>query len=476
MRILPKLIVFIFLPTVGFAQQPKWDLKRIIDFAMANNIGVRQSEIQARLSYLTLKQSKLSQIPSLVFSDNLGYSSGRNQDPTTFTLITKGYLSSSMQLQSNVELFNWYSKRNTIAANNYELQASIANVEKQKNDIALVVANAYLQALLAIEQTKIAQIQLQQSQTQLATTRKRVSAGALPALYEAELEAQVARDSAAYIGTQANIELNLLFLKAYMSLDADQPLEIETPAVDKIPVENIADLQPETVFALAVKNLPQQRVNELRFLAAQKNSAAAHGAMMPVVSLFGSLGSNYNNRAQEISGVNYFTVPIGKVSVNGTDYDVLPLQPFSSYTFDKPDYFKQTGENFRQTVGVGVSVPLFNSGIARTNYERSKLNIKTAELQKLQDNQKIKQDIYQAYNAALVALQKLNASKITAQAAERSYEFAVKRFNVGMLSTFELTTSQNNLFTARSQFVLNQFDYIFKMKVLEFYKGMGLKL
>lgn len=93
-----------------------------------------------------------------------------------------------------------------------------------------------------------------------------------------------------------------------------------------------------------------------------------------------------------------------------------------------------------------------------------------------QDNLKLKQDIYQAYNNALVAMEKYNASKKTVAATDRSFSFAQKRYAVGMLSTYDLLTAQNNQFRANLENALNQFDYVFKMKVLEFYKGMGLKL
>ena len=125
---------------------------------------------------------------------------------------------------------------------------------------------------------------------------------------------------------------------------------------------------------------------------------------------------------------------------------------------------------------IALSVPIFNGAQVRTNWQRSKLNIRIVELQKEGDNQRIKQDIYQAYNAATVAMEKFNASEKIVATSQRSFEFAQKRYEVGMLSTFELITNQNNLFRAKLESVLNRFDYVFKMKVLEFYKGQGLKL
>ncbi len=469
-------LIFLLVITGSANAQQKWSLLRCVEYAMANNISIKQTDLQSKTAGLQLKQSRLGLIPSLGFSGGSSYNSGRNQDPTSFSLITQSYLSANMQLQSSAEIFNWFSKRNTIAANEWELQAAKANTDKLKNDIALTVANAYLQILLAMEQEKIASIQLQQSQAQLSNTRKLVDAGALPELNAADLEAQVARDSSTVISAKGNVVQNILSLKAYMALDAATPFEIDTPPVDKIPVEKIADLQPEAVYALAIANMPQQKVNDFKLKAAEKNAAAAKGNLYPTISAFGSLGSGFNSRAQEITGTSPINAPLGKVNVGGTDYNVFPLQPFTSYNYGKTAFFSQLNQNFRQSIGLSLSVPIFNGHNARTTYERSRINIQNQQLQKQLDDQSLKQNIYQAYNASVVALEKYNAGKKTMEAADRTYNFAQKRYEVGMLSTFDLITSQNNLFRARLENALNQYDYVFKMKVLEFYRGQGIKL
>lgn len=471
------LTLFAFLAVAISAKaQEKWSLVKCIEQAMVNNISIKQIELQTKTAALQLKQSKLGQIPNLNFSGGPSFNNGRNQDPTTFSLITQSYLSANMQLQSSVEIFNWFSKRHTIAANQWELQAAKAGTDKLKNDIALTVANAYLQILLATEQEKIASIQLQQSQAQLSNTRKMVNVGALPELNAAELEAQVARDSSTVISAKGNVVQSILNLKAFMAIDAAAPFEIETPPVDKIPVEKMADLQPDAVYTLAMANMPQQRVNEFKIKAAEKTSAAAKGSLYPTISAFGGLGTRYNSRSEEVTGSSLINPPFGKVTVNAVDYNVYRLSPFPDYTYSKQPFFSQLNQNFNQSLGLSLSVPIFNGYNARTNYERSKINIQNQQLQKQLDDQKLKQDIYQAYNAALVALEKFNAGKKSLETAERSYHFAQKRYEVGMMPTFELITNQNNLFRAKLENALNQFDYVFKMKVLEFYKGQGLKL
>ncbi len=469
------LIATAFLCNIATAQE-KWDLRKIVDYAVANNISIKQADVQTAISGLIYKQSKLGQYPNANFTGSSSFNNGRNQDPTSFNLITQSYLSAGLQLQTSVDIFNWFSKKNTILANHWDYEAAKANTDKLKNDISLTVANNYLQILLSREQENIAQVQLKQTQAQLSNTRKLVSAGSLPELNAAELEAQEALDSANYINAKGNTVQSVLQLKANMNIDAASPFEVAVPPVELIPIEKIADLQPDAVYALAIKNLPQQRVNDFKLRAAKKSAEALRGNMYPTISAFGGLSSNFINTKNPIylpDGT--FSNTLNQVDIGGTVYNVSSPN-FSIAGKKGTPFFRQIDNNFRQQVGMSISVPIFSGGQLRTNYQRSKLNIKNAELQQEADNQKIKQDIYQAYNAATVALEKFSASQKSVAASQRTLDFAQKRYEVGMLGTFELITQQNNLFRAKLQDVLNQYDFVFKMKVLEFYKGLGLKL
>src|SRR5258706_8771434 len=134
--------LFFFLSSFGQTGD-KWDLQKCVTYALEHNISVRQADLQIRFAALDLQQSKLGQRPTANFSSNLGYSSGRNQDPTNFSLITTGYVFSNYSLQSSVDLFNWFTKKNNIAAKDLNLKATEAGVDKAKDDVALNVAVGY---------------------------------------------------------------------------------------------------------------------------------------------------------------------------------------------------------------------------------------------------------------------------------------------------------------------------------------------
>ncbi len=403
----------LFIPLLFFSflvhAQEKWSLQKCVQYAMDNNISVKQMQLQAELAAITYKQSKLSQIPSLNFSNNDGMRFGKSQNPSTGILENQNYFSIGFNLQSSVEIFNWFSKKNTILANEWALAAANASTEKMKNDVALTVANSFLQVLLAMEQEKIALVQVDQSHTQLNIVKKQVEAGALPELNTVELESQLANDSANYITAKGNVTQALFVLKAYMNVDAALPFEIEQPPVELIPVEPIGDLLPEIVYAMALENQPQQKMNDYNLLAAEKNSLAAKGALYPTISAYGTLGTNYGYAKTPIySQIFSGYIPSGLVVSDGQGGYIDVQRPVytqgskNGYITSDP-FSTQLSNNFGQQIGISISVPIFNGWQSQANYSRSKINIRNLEYQKDLDNKTLKQNIYQAYNAAIVA-------------------------------------------------------------------------
>jgi len=477
-------IVFcLFTCSVSFAQE-KWNLLRCVDYALKNNISVKQTDLQSQYSALSLKQSKASQLPSFNFSASAGNSFGLSENPTTGILENASFFNSGAQLQAQVTLFNWFAKRNTNEANRLTFEADQQQTQKIKNDIALNVAVAYLQILLAREQINLSSILVQQTKAQLENTQKQVDAGKLPELNSAQLEAQLATDSSSLITAEASAQQFVLQLKALLNLDAGVPFDVETPPVDKIPVESLGDLQPESVYNSALLNLPQQKVNELRIKSAIKSMDAAKAAMYPSVSAFGGLDTRYAHFQktpvynQVVTG--YTITPFRANAGAGTYYNIE--QPVFQNGTTVVNYIKsdplgkQFRENFGQNIGVGLSIPIFNGRSARTGWERSKLDVRSYELTKEQGDMQLKQDIYKAYIDATAAIQKFNANQKAVTTAQKAYDFANKRYELGLLSTYELLISQSSLQTAKTQLLYAQYDYVFKIKLLEFYKGQGLKL
>jgi outer membrane protein len=467
-----------FLYTITSAQDT-WNLKRSVDYALQNNISVKQADIQARIAELNLKQSRLMQYPSANISGSSGINAGRSIDPTTNLFTNTQLFSAGFSLSSGITVFNFFSIKNNIEGNKFENEAARANVEKIKNDIALNVATAYLLVLVSEEQSNISKLAVQQTLQNLENTRIRVEAGALPELNLAELEAQLAIDSSNLITASNTVRQNIQQLKAILSIDAGSNFVVETPPLERIPVLSLEALQPELVYADAIKNLPQQKFNELRIMAARKYVQSTRGQLYPTFSLFAGLGTNYANNKIP----NVIRIPTGqldttgaKAFVNGSLYDVVAPGFNNLITTTTTPFGTQFSDNFRQNLGIQVNIPIFNNGVARTALEKSKLNVTSLQLQKELDLLKLKQDIYTAYNDASTAIQKFSAVKKSVQTTEKAYNFAKKRYDLGLLPTLDLLTNQNNLNRARLELAQAEVDYVFRLKLLEFYKGQGISV
>lgn len=465
------------------AQEDVWDLKRCVEFGMLNNITVRQAEIQAAQSNINYEQSSLQRLPSLSYGLTHGFSFGRTLDRTTNVFTSRSAMFQQMNLQSNVLLYNFNSRKYNESSSRLSLEADQVSIDKAKNDIGLNIAQQYLRALLGYEQTQISKLVLEQTKEQLLNTRKLVDAGSLPELNAAELEATVARDSATYVQTRAQFLLDQLALKALLNLPADRSFTISIPDVSKIPVDNILEIEPELVFEIALKTQPQIRMNDLRIQSAEKGLKAAEAQMKPSVSAFGQLATNFNQFLLKGTGVSFSGEQLTGTYIKQGNTQIPVYAP--SYNFNFEDrkigeywngYSRQLSDQFGQGLGISLNVPIFNGGQARSNVQRARLAIKQSTLSLDQDKLQLKQDIYTAYYSASGAYQTLMARDKALLTAQRSFDLASKRFALGVMQTIEWLTNQNNLTRALIDKAVAQYEYVFRMKVLEFYKGQGLKL
>ncbi|MEN9700702.1 MAG: hypothetical protein RIR55_5 [Bacteroidota bacterium] len=485
-----KYILYLFFITISLsatAQAPQqWDLKTCVEYAIQHNISVQQADIQARLAKLQSDLAKSNQLPTLNGSTGMGLRLGRSIDPTTNGFTNTQFLYNNFGMNGGVQIFNAGKLKNNAEAASLSWQASEADKQNTSNDISLSVATYYLQVLSAIEQSEIAKIQIGQTTQQLAATKKRVDVGLLPELNLLELETQLANDSSTYITANANVEQSKMSLKALLNLDASQPFDIQVQAVDQIKLQSFADLQPDYVYTVAAQNLPSVKAAILRVKAAEKNKLVAKANFYPTLSFGYNLSSNFSNVFNYVSGYNLTGVSTPNattpfVTVNSAKY-YIQSPVFSPVTTQRNwgniwnGWGDQVNNNFGQSFGLQMSIPIFNGNQSKITYKQSILNYRNASLQQENTNLKLKQDIYTAYNNAVIAFNKLVANQKAMASAEKTYLFATKRYELGLLGTIELLNNQNNFLKAKTNFKAAQYEYVFRIKLLEFYKGESLSL
>jgi len=445
MKYLFSLILFTAAFSVQAQEPVQWDLKSCVEYAIQHNISVQQADVSARLAKLQADLASSNRLPTINGTTGMGMRFGRSIDPTTNGFSSTQFLYNNFGLNGGIQLYNAGKLKNNAAATNLSWYASEADKLTIANDISLNVATYYLQILSAIEQSEIAKIQIQQTKEQLAATSKRVEVGLLPELNLLELETQLANDSSNYINAISSVQQSKLNMMALLNLDAAKPFEILAQPVDQIKLQTFADLQPDYVFNVATQNMPNIKAATLRVQAAEKNSLAAKAGFYPSLSFGYNLTSNFSNQSKDWANV-----------WNGWN--------------------TQVNNNFGQNVGFQMSIPLFNGNQSKINYRQSKLNLSNVKLQADNTQLKLKQDIYSAYTNAIVAFNKLNAAQKALTSSEKTYQFATKRYELGLLGTIELLSNQNNYLKAKVNFKTAQYEYVFRIKLLEFYKGEALTL
>jgi outer membrane protein len=475
------LLCFLVFTSSALLAQKKYTLKECVELAIQYNNTVQQATVEVAQAQLNYNQLDLSRYPTLNAGVNSGINFGRNINPTTNQFENNTVAFNTIGLQTSVDIFNWFSKKYQRQGARLDVEASKLAVTKAGEDIALNVAIAYIQILLAKEQLKQVSLQIEQRKRQIDITQKKVNAGVLPEINVLEFQTNLATDSAQYYSSIANIDNALLRMQQVINIPVSNGFDVTQVDANNIPVVDIALLQPESVYALALKNLPQQKLNEVRYKAQEKKIESAKRAYYPIISLNGSLGTNYANNtfnAPFYTTTNTYNPTPLKVNVNGSDYIIeQPEQVLAGFrTIKAPAYFTQLNTNFRQSIGVNITVPIFNGGITKLNILRSKLALYNITLAKQQDNLKLQQDVHKAYTDALNAQRQYTALIQATNLAERTFELANKRYDLGLINNFDISTAQNNLFAARLKQLYAQYDYIFKIKLLEFYKGEGITL
>ncbi|MCB8964937.1 MAG: TolC family protein [Bacteroidales bacterium] len=438
-------VLILSLPTILWAQEP-WSLERCIGYALENNLQVKQQVLNVELSESQLQQSRLSTLPSLNVSGNHGYSFGRVTNYKTNEKEKQNSQSTSFSVSSSLSLFDGFQKYNTQKLSRYNLQASVHDVDKVKNNIALAIASAYLQILYQQELVDVAKRQFEQSQMQVDRTQKLLTAGSVPEGTLLEVEALLASDELALISAQNQLESDYLTLAQLLEIKNPSELQIQKPEIPALDSSAIVFTVGD-VYSSAELCMPQILGSQVRVKSAEMDVKIARGAYYPSLNLNG----NYNTGAQ---------------SYINTSNPLLSTDPF----------FTQIKDNATTTVSLNLSIPIFNGGTTRHRVSSAKISLDNAQLSLESERNALYKDIQKAYTDALGAQKKLIANAKSKAANEESFRYSENKFSLGLINAFDYTTARNNYSKAQTDLLYAKYELLFKLKILDFYKGTPLKL
>ncbi len=455
--------------------QDQWSLERCIRYAQDNNLGIKQAQANVKTADLSERQAKAARYPNLSANYNAGRQFGRTIDrfTNTFSNVSNGY--NSYGLSGGVNVYSGGQVNHSIKQAGWDLKAAEADATQSANTLALNVASAYLNVLLTEEQSKNAAKRVSQSREQLSATQKLIAAGSVPQADQYNIMAQIARDEQTQVLALNNVELAYLSLKQLLMLEPDFDLRIEQPTLG-VPT----DASPEVVMLTSLYDKAKNTQTNIiaadyRTKSARESIAIAKSGYYPSVSLGFNLNSNYSTAYQLPQNIVTETSGPVPVIINNNNSTIQYISQRGA-DFQKVKYLTQIEENFGQSVNLNVNIPIYQNGRTRLGVERAKLGLITSELQQNQAQQQLKNDIQTAIANARAGRKQYEASQKTFEATQIAYTNMEKRHTLGAVNSLDLVTAKNNRDIAENDLVISKYDYIFRLKILDFYEGKELLL
>lgn len=468
-------IIFIALLLAAFSSQAQtaWTLQQCIQRALDYNINIKQSALNSELSDISVTQSTMALFPNLNGSASQNYYYGKSIDPNTNSFTTQQVRSNSFSLSSSVTIFDGFQLQNTLKQSKLNYISAQNDLKKIQNDISLNVVNYYLSVLYNQELVVNTKDQLEASRVQRDRMKRMYELGSVSKGNYLDLESQFASDEVRLIQAQAQYETALLNLTQLLELDSVKEFAIVKPEI-AVPTIDVNNFSVEAIYAKALTNQPDIKSSEYKVLSSEKGIAIARGSYSPRIYGSGSLSTNYSNSSRSL--VDYITAPPTPIVSGYTQSGetVYTLSPNVTPVFQETPFKDQIDNNLSKSIGVGMSIPLFNGLSTRTNVKRAKLNYEYSRLNHELNKKNLFKSVQQAVNDATSSLKKYEAGKRSVDALNESFTYNDQRLQVGLISTYDYLQAKNNLARAQTDLLQAKYDYIFRLKIIDFYQGVAL--
>lgn len=439
-----RLIIACLVPCAVWAQaQEEWTLRRCIDHAIEHNIEIRRAENAAEQSAVGVNTAKWARLPNLNGGAGQNWNWGRTQtavkdeatgDYSTVYVNTNS-TSTSMSLSTTVPLFTGLELPNQYALAKLNFKAAVADLERAKEDISINVASAYLLALLDKELHQVALGQVELSREQLARLTRLAQLGKASPAEVAEAKARVAQDEMNAVQADNNYRLALLDLSQLIELETPEGLALPRPAA-------MSDLPlltpPDEVYQTALTAKAAVRAAQYRLEGSKHSIRIAQSSYYPQLSLNGSLGTSY-------------------------------------YSTLERSFSRQMRDNFSKYVGFNLSVPVFNRFSTRNRVRTARLQQEEYALQLDNVKKALYKEIQQAWYAALASESKYTSSRTAAEAGKEAFRLMSEKYDNGKATAVEYNEAKQNLMKAQSDELQAKYEYLFRTKILDFYKGIAIE-
>lgn len=465
------LVTLLLFSSLLTAQQKEWTLEECVNYALENNIQVKQSELEVELSDIEKRDALGNFIPSINGQATNAWNTGLTQNVTTGILQNQTTRNFSAGVTAGLTLFDGLRNFKQLQRARISRIASEYSLDKMKDDIALFVADAYLQVLFSKQNLEVLKAQNEVTQQQLLRTQDLVEAGVLPQGDLLEIRATMADEKQRMIIADNQIQISLIGLAQTLGIKDYQNFNIAERDYNIFGNE-ILDNSVYDVIERAKEERSEIRIAEANRDLAEMDVTLTRGAYLPTLNAF----FNYNTRESGQSRIIGSTLdpnePTRQIGIVESSNEIV-VAPNAIPTLGSPlPFFEQLYRNDGVTYGLQLNVPILNGFATRNQVKRNEVNVKRAEFQLEQAELDLEANVYQAYTDAQGAFEVYEASLVAAEAQERAFEYATERFNVGLTNAFDFSQAKIRFENTQREALRAKYDYIFKLKVVELYFGI----
>lgn len=470
------LIIACIILSGSLGAQQAWDIEKCINYAIDNNLQMKQMQINVASSEFAKKQASLDLLPTLNAGASHGYNFGQTIDPFTNEFATERIRNNNFFLGTQITLFNGFTKMNNMKKAHVDLDLAAKNLEVAQNDIVLQIASNYLNVLLSKELVEIAENQVSISQKQVDRMQKLVDAGqvAIGNLYE--IQSLKATEELNLVTQQNNLALAKLGLIQILQLppEESEQFDIVSPDFEQLEAK-LPGLSVAEIYLNAIQNMPDIESAELGMQSSEYDLKIAKGSLMPSLSLAGSLGTGYSGNAlTPIGDLVTVQVPIGEVEGTGETVVTTIEEPLEGY--ETKSFQDQWSDNFNQSLSLSLSVPIFNGWSNRNFVRQSELGYESSKVNLEQTRNALLQEVQQAHANALAAYNRFTAANKSVAFLKENFRYAEKRFEQQIINSVDYNDAKTRYLNGQSQLLQAKYQYVFTTKILDFYQGIPIDL
>ncbi|MBC2843466.1 TolC family protein [Winogradskyella flava] len=468
------IIVLIFTGILSQAQNKKWTLKECVQYALENNISVKQSELDIELADIEKLTAKGNFIPSINAGGGVSENTGLSFNPVTNNAQTTTFLSASGNINIGYTLFDGLRNFRQLQRADISRLSSQYRLAKMKDDISLFVANGYLTVILNKANLEVLKSQNLVTKEQIERTQELVDAGSLPRGDLLEIKATDASEQQQIINAENNVQISLISLAQLLLIKDYENFDIEDEGYNIVD-DGVASRDVSEIIASAKENRSEIKIAEQNVELAEMDLKIAKGANLPTLSAFFGYNTRFANTPSFVNQLDpdnpTITQQIGVVegtgqSVIGTFPNTFPVEVAADPFIDQ--LYQNDGIGY----GLQLNIPIFNGFNTKGNIQRSRVSLERSKFQLEQAELDLESTVYQAYVDAKGALKSYEAAQLAIESQELAYNYAKERYDVGLTNAFDFSQSKLRFDNAKIELNRAKYDYIFKLKVLELFFGI----